>query len=313
MSVIDWVSRRIHGFDRLQRRRSWLGMPVAVFRKYGDDGGGRMAALIAYYGFLAIFPLLLLFVTVLGLLLHNDTTLQTDVLNSALANFPVIGEQLQKKVTSINQTGFGLAIGITGTLLGSRGVANTVQYALNTLWAVPLKDRPPFLARQLRGLGLIGIIGAAVIGTTALSALVAGIGITGIAAPVGVFALSFAFDVVLYWIGFRTATARCVPPRLMWLGAVASAVVWQVLQVAGTALVTHQLRHASALYGTFGIVLGLLAWLYLASSLMLLAIEFDVVRSYGLWPRGLDAKPSTPADHRAYELYARIQERVPDG
>lgn len=310
MGVVKWVSGRISDFDGTQRRHAWLGMPVATVRKYGEDGCGSLAALIAYNGFVAIFPLLLIFVTVLGLLLHNDPQLQSDVLNSALATFPVLGDQLQKNVRSLDGNALGLAVGIVITMWGTRGVANAVQKALNTVWAVPYKDRPSFWARQVRGLGLIGIIVLAVLGTTALSAIVAALSLPGLAASVGVVAFSFGFNILMYWMGFRTATASSVPPRAMWLGAIVSAAVWQTLQLTAAGLVRSRLNHASALYGVFGLVLGLLAWLYLAASLMLLSVEFDVVRSFGLWPRGLESKPSTTADHRAYELYARIEQRA---
>jgi hypothetical protein len=47
------VNRIIAWADRLQRKHGVLGFPYAVVKKYGDDEGGRQAALITYYGFLA--------------------------------------------------------------------------------------------------------------------------------------------------------------------------------------------------------------------------------------------------------------------
>src|SRR5579875_206352 len=68
--------------DRLQRRHRWAGLPLAVLYKFVDDQGSYLAALLTYYGFLSLFPLLLLAVTVLGFVLHGNPHLQHQLLNS---------------------------------------------------------------------------------------------------------------------------------------------------------------------------------------------------------------------------------------
>jgi hypothetical protein len=65
-------------------------------------------------------------------------------------------------------------------------------------------------------------------------------------------------------------------------------------------------------YGVFGVVLGLLAWLYLQAQFTLYAVEANVVSVRRLWPRSLAPPPFTPEDVRAFSLYARIQERRPE-
>ena len=145
--------------DRYQQRHAWLGFPLAVMKKFGDDQAGNLAALIAYYAFFSLFPLLLVLVTVLGLLLRHDAALQQRVLSSALADFPVIGDQLKTNVHSLNRTGIGLAVGIVGTFIGARGVANAAQNALNAIWEVPYKDRPGFPVNVVRSIAMIGVVG----------------------------------------------------------------------------------------------------------------------------------------------------------
>lgn len=296
-------------FDDLQQRHSAVGFPLAVMKKFGDDQAGNLAALIAYYAFFSIFPLLLVLVTVLGVVLHNDPSLQHRIVNSALTDFPVIGDQLKKNVGSLDRTGAGLIIGLIGTFWGARGVANAAQNAFNAVWEVPFKDRPGFPKNQLRSVAMIGVVGLGVLVTTALSAIGGGTGGVGAAVRAGAIALSFVLNALLFWLGFRLATASVVKTRELLLGAILAAVVWQVLQGVGGYLVAHELKNSSGVYGVFGLVLGLLSWLYLQAQFTIYAVEIDVVRQRRLWPRSLLAPPLTEADERAYEAYADVEMR----
>src|SRR6266700_4206552 len=152
----------LRAVDELQQRRVWLACPVAVWKKFGDDQARNLAALVAYYAFVSIFPLLLVLVTVLSIVLKNDPGLQQRLLNSALAQYPVISQQL-KPSGPLHQSGLALVIGLAGTFLGARGVATAVQNALNTAWEVPYTDRPGFPWALLRSSGQILVIGLGLI------------------------------------------------------------------------------------------------------------------------------------------------------
>jgi membrane protein len=305
------VKRRLGVVDRFQQRHPWIGFPVAVVKKFGDDQAGNLAALIAYYAFFSVFPLLLVLVTVLGIVLRNDPSLQHKILNSALTEFPVIGTQLKSNVHSLNRTGVGLAVGLLGTFWGARGVANAAQNAFNSVWEVPYKDRPGFPWNQLRSIAMIGVVGLGVIVTTALSGISGGTGGLGIGLRIAAIAVALVLNVGLFWLGFRLATAKAVATRELFLGAVLAAVVWQMLQEAGGYIVGHELKNASNVYGMFGLVLGLLSWLYLQAQFTLYAVEIDVVRHRQLWPRALVPPPLTHGDARAYRAYADVEERRP--
>lgn len=267
-----------------------------MWKKFGDDQAGNLAALIAYYAFVSIFPLLLLLVTVLGIVLRDNPSLQQKVLSSALTDFPVIGDQLRANVHSLNRTGVGFAVGIIGTLLGARGVTNAIQNAMNSVWAVPRDERPGFPFSVLRSFGMLGVLGVGVLATTALSGFGTWGGrvFGGVVGSVLAIALSLLVNIGLFWLGLRLATAPSVRGRDLRNGAVLAAIVWQTLQTLGVYFVTHTLRHASSLYGTFGLVLGLVAWLYLQAQLTLYAVEADVVRTRGLWPRSLFSEQPRP-------------------
>jgi YihY family inner membrane protein len=299
--------------DQFQRQHAWLGLPVAVAKKYTDNRAWDLAALIAYYAFLAIFPLLLILVTMLNLLLRSDGDLRHRVVDSALAHYPVIGSELDGSITPLQQTGFALAVGVAGLLIGCRGVARAMQNALNSAWEIPLTRRHKYPWSFLRGLAMLTVIGVGLIATSTLSGLASSGGnlLAGIGRTVLALALSLGLNIVMFWLGFRLAAAAEISWRRLLPGALISAFGWQILEATGGYLVTHQLARSSNLYGTFAIVLGLISWLYLEALLTVGALEANVVIAYRLWPRSL-APPRTAADRRAYVLYAEVENRGVD-
>jgi membrane protein len=304
------VQKAQHAVDRFQQRRPWLGYVIGAWKKFGDDQAGNLAALVSYYAFASIFPLLLVLYTVLDLVLRGNPKLKNDLLNSAFSQYPLIGGQLRSHAHSLSGTGVALFIGIALTLFGALGVASAIQNALNTVWAVPYTRRPGFPLSILRSVGLILVIGPGLIITITLSSYAGGTGhvISGAGARIGALLVSLALNVGVFWLAFRVGTAKEVRMRDMLLGAVIAAIGWQVLQYFGGYLIGHQLKTNSA-YGTFGVVLGLLAWFYLQAQLTLYAAEFNVVRARRIWPRSMFPPPLTDADVRAYQMYAAAQQR----
>ncbi len=299
------MERAFRAADALQQRHAWLAVPVAVWKKFGDDQAGNLAALIAYSALVAIFPLLLVLVTVLDIVLKNNPDLKQKVLN-ALDKYPAVG-LVEGSIGRLNQTGIALVIGLVGTFIGSLGVANSVQNALNSVWEIPFARRPGFPWSWLRSAALIIVIGLGFIATSILSGFAAATGRSylGAASTVLAFAVSLVLNFGLIWLAFRLGTAKEITWRQLWLGAAISAVIWQILQAFGGYFISHQLAHATPLYGTFALVLGLIAWLYLQAQLTLYAIEVNVVQSYRLWPRSLAPPPYTEQDRRAFELYTQ--------
>jgi YihY family inner membrane protein len=308
------VGRFTAAVDAFQQRYKALAFPIAVWRKFNDDKAGNLAGLVAYYAFLSTFPLLLVLVTVLGMVLAGSPRLQQDVLNSALSEFPVIGTQLRANVHSLGRSGLSLAVGLILTFFGARGVANAMQNAMNQVWEVPRRARPGFPFSWLRSYALIAVIGLGALVTTALSGIGSWSGhtILGAGGRFLVVAVSLLLNVGLFWLGLRIATAGQVTWRELRSGAILSAVVWQLLQFLGSYVVAHSLRHASELYGTFGLVLGLLTWLHLQAVLTLYAVEADVVRARRLWPRSLFPPPLTEQDRKALRSYAEVEQRRPE-
>lgn len=310
---MNMAKKVLRAVDEYQQKHVWLAFPVAVWKKFGDDQAGNLAMLVAWFAFVSIFPLMLVLVTVLDIVLKNNPDLQHRLLNSALSQYPLIGQQLGH-IGRIHQTGLALVIGLVGTFLGARGVANAMQNALNTVWEIPFTRRPGFPWALLRSLGQIVVIGLGLIGTTILSTAAGGAGhkVSTFAASAATLVVSLVLNIGVFWLAFRLGTASEIRWRQLLLAAVISGVIWQVLQAVGGYFISHQLAHASPVYGTFAVVIGLIAWLYLQAELTLYAIEISVVRECRLWPRSIAPPPYTEQDRRAYQLYARAMKRVED-
>lgn len=296
----------VRRLDRLQRRRSALGFPLGVVKKFSDDHAGNLAALMAWYGFFSLFPLLLVLVTVFGYVLRGNPDLYDDIVRSAIKQFPVIGRDIE--VQALGGSTVALVIGLVAAVWAGLGITLAGQRAMDQVWDIPHRLRRNFLTARLRGLLILlvlGLLNVAV--TTGVGLLLGGLGI-GATFTVAGFVTSAVLDVALFWAVFRFYTHASVPTRQLWLGIVLAAIGWAVLQTVGTIYVRRVVSRANETYGFFAIVIGLLSWLYLGAQMLLYAAEANVVRARRLWPRSL-LEPITAADVQALRAAARVEER----
>jgi membrane protein len=277
---------RLRAFDRYQQRSPRLGFVVAVFKRFDDDQASQMGALIAYYGFFSLFPLLLVFVTVLGFVLEGSPSTQESVVHSTLSQFPVIGTQLQSNVHSLKGSVPALVIGLVGAMLAGLGITGATQSAFNKVWEVPRKRQLGFVAWRVHGLGLLAVFGLLSIVSTVIAGYVTA-QTTGVVGLVGGVLLALAANLLLFFAVFRMLTSEEIATRELLPGVVVAAVLWQALQHVGGLYVDHVVRHAKETSGLFAFVLGLLSWLYLGGQVTLIAAEVNVVRARRLWPRKL--------------------------
>ena len=282
----------VRSFDRVQRRHRGLAVPVAVVKKFGDDEGGNLAAVIAYYGFFSLFPLLMVFVAVLGFVLQGDPEARRRVIDSALSQFPVVGDQLQ--TGSLTGSGVALVGGVVAAILGGLGVTLATQAALHRIHGVAREERAGFVSSRLRGLALLAALGTLLIASTLAAGLVSG-GLGGPLLAVGGIALSLALNGALFFAAFRLLTARSVPTRALWPGCISAALLWTVLQAVGGAYVGHVVKGAGPAYGTFATVIGLLTWLFLGARVVVYSAELSSVLAGRLWPRALLEERSPPS------------------
>jgi membrane protein len=300
------VLRPVRAFDRVQQRHRLLAVPLAVIKKFSDDQGGNLAALIAYYAFFSLFPLLLVFVTVLGYVLHGNPGALHSVEQSVRKNFPVVGNYL--KFTELRGSALALIIGLLVALWSGLGVTNTAQQALDRVWAVPMKERPSFLKSRLRGVTLLVSLGLLFLIATAASGIVTG-GLGGSGLKIAGIAISLLVNVVLFFASFRLMTSASVKTRRLAPGVLVAAVLWTILQAVGGLYVGHVLKHVGSGYASFGFVIALIVWLHLGAQMTMYAAEVNVVLARRLWPRSLMGPPSVPADEATLTGLAKVEER----
>jgi YihY family inner membrane protein len=304
------IERLLRAIDLFQQRHSVLGFPFGVVKKYGDDQGGRKAALLAHYGLLCLFPLLLVFVTVLGYALANNPELQEQVIDTLARQFPVLGTQLEGSIRTIQGSGLALVVGVLGTLWGGLGITQSFQDAMNDIWNIPRRARPSFFWRLARGLGALLLVAGEVVAATVLAQQgMAGPGLLGRA---DLLAGSLLLNLVLLTVMFQILTGMRVRWRWLLPGAAVGALGWSVLQSVGVSLLGRQLQQANLVYGVFAAVVVLLGWLYLSSQLVLFAAEINVVLARRLWPRSLLQPPLTEPDRQVLTALAQTEERRPE-
>lgn len=289
-------------------------MPLAVVYKFFDDQGNLLAAMLTYYAFVAIFPLMLLGTSILGLVLEDRPDLRDQLLDSALGQFPIIGDQLGRP-GALEGSPTTLVVGSLIALYGAVGLGQAIQHTQNISWAVPRNSRPnPFLSR-LRSLALLSIAGIALLAVSIAAEVSSATGVLGgwadgrfgVLRLVNIMFVGFVFTLL-----FRLAGARRQPLARAVPGALAVAVQWQLLQIAGAEYVERVLVGTSSMTQTFGLVLGLIGLIYIAAVMAVIGVEINVVLARKLYPRALltpftDRVRLTDADRRAYTEMARAQ------
>lgn len=308
--VRRWFDTALGTVDRVQGRRRWTAVPVATAKKFGEDKAGNLAGLIAYYGFFSLFPLLLVLVTALGFALSGNEEMQRDILDSALAQFPVVGDQLRESTGELDTSGFAFVAGALSAVWAGTGVVKAAQDAMHEVWDVPYRRRPNLFVTIGRSFGLLLVIGVGILATAVLTGAMGAIG-TSLAPRIAGVLLGAALNVGIFLLGFRVLTVADTTLRDMMPGAVLAGLAWMVLQLTGGYLLNHQVKEAGQTYGAFAVVIGMLWWLYLQAQVLLFAAELNVVLARHLWPRSLTGHDRR-TDRRALQRYAKVEERTPD-
>ena len=298
---------RLRRLDRRQQNSPRVSFLAAVVKKFQDDQAGQLAALIAYYGFVSLFPLLLVLVTVLGFVLQGDPDAQREILNGTLGQFPIVADQL--KLHSLTGSGASLTIGAFGSLAAGLGITGATQTAFDRIWSVPFRDRPSFLRARARGLARLALLGTLSVLATTTAGFVGTSSHAAVDVVVSVV-VAFVLNLALFMTAFKVLTEAEVGWRDLLPGVIVAAVGWQLLQHLGGYYVDHELKRRGPLYSVFAVVLGLLAWLYIGAQLTMFAAEINVVRVRRLWPRSFFSQHLLETDKDALAESAMVEERV---
>jgi len=305
------VEKAIRKLDAAQQRHTPTAFAFGVVKKYGDDNGGVLASNLAYSAFLSLFPLLLILVTLLGLIASVNPSFRTQVLNAVAGQVPLIGHQLTTNVQQLQRSSvIGLIVGVIGLIWGASGLAQAGLFTMEQVWNLPGPARPGFVQRLGRAGLFLCLLGGGVIVTTGLASLTT-YWHNGLAFKLPIELATAAFNAGMYVGAFRALTPKGVPTRKLLPGAITGGICWTVLQVLGTYLVHHFL-HSDSVYGVFGTVLGLLAWITLAVQVTVYAAEINVVLARRLWPRSIVQPALTEADRASMALQALQNQRRPE-
>jgi len=290
--------------DLYQQTRRPLAFTVAVAKKFGDDRAGRLAALIAYYGFFSIFPAMLALVTVLGFVLEGRDDLRRDIADSALAQFPVIGAEIGNQVGhQLTGNTIALVVGIAGAVWAGMAAMQAAQDAMNEVWDVPRTRYPNFAMKRLRSVAMLLLILVGLAASSTISQLAVNV-VSGVLATIALFVATAACNTLMYLVAFRLLTVARLTWRQVLPGAAVGGIGYTALQVVGTLYITRTVNGAQETYGTFAVVIGLLSWIYLIAQLTMFAAEANVVAARREWPRSLFTPAATSADERTVAAQA---------
>jgi YihY family inner membrane protein len=294
--------RVLDQFDVLQRRSKPVGVSVATVKKFSEDQSTSLAAMIAFWAFFSVFPLLLVAVTVLGLVLPASD--KNSVLSRVADMFPLLDTNSIKSLTG---SWWPLLVGSFTALWSGLAVVGGLQTALNSVWEVPHHQRPGRLKQAVRSVWVLATIGVGLVATTLLSSFItsAANGVNlGVAGHVAGYLLSIVLDVGLVVAAFRILTERDVTIRDVLPGGILAGVTFFVLQQLSAFIISRHLHSAQGTYKHFATVITILWWFYLQSVITLLGAQLNVVLKDRLYPRALRKGPETEADHRVLQAYA---------
>lgn len=282
--------------DAFQKRVPPLAFSYGVVKRYGEDNGSHLGAVVAYYSFFSIFPALLAMVSISAFVLKDRPELRADVVE-AVETFPVVGESLADQ--TLQGSGWALAIGLLAALWAGLKAMMAAQHTLNEVWDIPNRDRPNKMIERARSLAMLVVFALGLVGATVLTNLITSLGLPG-PAIIGIVFANVLVNVGLAWATFRILPAYRPPWKTIWRGAVTAGLGLFVLQYFGSALVSSYVAEAGDTYGTFAVVIGLLTWFHLLAQVLVFSAEINVVHDRQLYPRTLGKKGEpTEADLRA--------------
>lgn len=288
------LSERI---DEVQRAHPALAVTIATLLKFKEDRAPRLAATMAFWAFFSIFPLFLLFVSLLGYFLPDSE--KSNVLDHVSSMFPLVDPS---SVGNLNGSLWSSIVGGVTALISGTAVMRATEYAFNTVWDVPLSERPKFMRQVVRALVALSTIGVGLVVSTVISGFVTGqdrIVDLGVGGHVAGYAIAAVLDVGLFLVAFRMLTARRIGFRELLPGALLSGTAFWVLEQVSSYIISRKLHHAQTTYGHFATVITILWWFYLQSLITLLGAELNVVLRRHLYPRSMKKSDLAPTEERA--------------
>jgi len=301
-----------HGQEWLNhfQARHWiLAFPIAVSRKYSDDKASRLAALLTYYGFISVFPILLLVVAILQLALKNNPKLMQDIINAIVV--PELRGTVERALHNLPPAGIPLLIGAVSLLLAGMGGAYAAYATVTQVLHVPYRRWFGFAPRYLRVIATLLLVIFGVIAMGAIITLSSKTHVPILKTPAWSFIISVGFLWLLLYLSIKLLSPRPTTLHEVWLGCTLAAIALQTLIYLGGWLLSLLVAQKSAVYGTFASFIGLLALVFLMAQALVISAEISTVWAWRLWPRSTDVLVYFDADVRAMRLLANMEARLP--
>jgi membrane protein len=284
---MDKIQSLVKNLDRIQQSNRFLAFPVAVIKRYMDDRVGKQAALVTYYTFLSLFPLLLIFITIIGILITNNIKLENQIMQSVYQLFPALGDDLQKNVKSLHTSGLALFLQSLVFLYGARGLASILQETFNNIWHIEHEHRPGFWDDHLRSFMMMLAVGLGMTIGAGVSLLLSSIFKVGWMSAILITVVNIGVTFWLFLSVFRLGTSEKISTHKLMLGAFIATLGVLLVQRLGGIIMSHELQRLQGLYGSFALALGMLFWIYLQAQVILYAIVITIVRTERDYPKKL--------------------------
>jgi membrane protein len=259
-------------FSRTQLWRAW--------QRYGDRRGNRLAGATSFFGFLSLFPLIVLAAAVTGSLLGDDAI--RTLKRTLEQNLPGIGDRIDIDSLISHAGTIGLISGVS-LLFTGLGWIDSLRASIRSMHELDDKPGNPVQLKlvdfgALLGLGVIGLI------ATGASSI-----LTGLSERIidrmdldGTWLASWGLDLISIVLGIgagavlflyiQTALPRIILPRKVTLiAALAGGILFYLAQKLGNLYVDYVIG-SNAAYGALALPLALLVWIYLITrAIMLIA------------------------------------------
>jgi YihY family inner membrane protein len=288
--------------DQWQRRHPLVGFPFAVVKRYGEDHGGWLGAIVTYYGFFALTPLLVV-VTTLASIIFDEPSRRERLYDAISELLPFVGADMEQRLAPVLGNPVAVLAGVLIALWGGLNVMRITQDTMNRMWGVPRYQRPGFIRALARGVGVLVLMGLGLVSTAVVTGLTLGQRLPALAA-VTTGLLSCAVNTSIAVFLFRLLVSRSLSTRDVLPGALLVGLATYALTLAGGIYVQRVVAHASSLYGSFATMVGLFAWIALLVQTTVYGTLVNVVRVEHLWPRSLTGEQLGDGDRRAAALTA---------
>jgi membrane protein len=289
----------VAGFPRRLLRRL-----VDAGRGFSEHNGMSMAAAVAYYFALSLFPLLMVLVAGLGVALKTTTAGQ-DAQHRLLAALetqisPELSDQVAKALATVSENaGSRGPLGFVALVITSIAIFTQVDYAFSLIWTLPNEPKQGWLGvlgrlafRRLKALLMLLGAGAFVLAATIASLVWSGVqAVIEPAVPVNQdigWIINLSINMLLNFLAFAVIYRYVPRTKIRWgdalRGAVVAAVLWEIGRQVLTVYLVHR-GYASA-YGVIGSFLAIMLWAYYGTLVLFFGAEFtravsDELRSAG--------------------------------